>query len=86
MNFKKWLKTFVEEKGIQHEHFTVDYQGQLHIVEMDFLIDFLSGLDKKNQDKIKLTIIQMDFLNKNVMDFMKYCAEGYIQMVYANEL
>lgn len=86
MNFKKWLETLVQEKGLQNEVFTIGWQGQFHVVEMDYLIEFLSGLDRENRDRVKDMLVWIDYKNGHVIDFLNHCAEGYIKMVYATEL
>ncbi|MCM3773992.1 hypothetical protein ACTHPB_27760 [Priestia megaterium] len=82
MDFKKWLQTLVEEKGLSYECFTVKHEEFIHFIEMDYLIDFLSGLDKEMQDTIKTTLVKIDFMNGDVMHFLDHCATGYIQVVY----
>jgi hypothetical protein len=52
MRFAKWLEVFVEEKGLENEIFNFEMQGQFHMVEMTFLVEFLQGLDKESQKKI----------------------------------
>jgi hypothetical protein len=79
MNFKKWLETLIEEKGLENEIFTIDYEGEFHMIEMQFLVEFLGGMDKRNQDKIKNILVMIDFKNGDVMDFMNHCARGYVE-------
>lgn len=86
MNFKNWLQRLVKEKGLENEVFTVGWQGQFHVVEMGYLIDFLSGLERDNRDRVKDTLVWIDYKNGSVMHFLNYCAEGYIKHVYAAEL
>jgi len=82
MNFKKWLQTLVEEKGLAYECFTVEHEEFTHFIEMDYLIDFLAGLDGELQEKVRTTLVKIDFMNGDVMHFLNHCANGYIQTVY----
>ncbi|MFP5109618.1 hypothetical protein ACSU6B_23110 [Neobacillus sp. C211] len=84
MNFKKWIETFVEEKGFQNEAFTFELQEQFHMVEMDFLVEFLKELDSVNQKKIKDMLVKIDFMNGNCLDFLKHCAKGYVHATYCD--
>jgi len=84
MKFAKWLEVFIEEKGYENEVFNFEMQGQFHMVEMDFLVEFLKGIDGENQRKIKDMLVKIDFMNGNVKDFLLHCAKGYVHATYCN--
>jgi hypothetical protein len=73
--FANWLDTFVEEKGLDRLHaFEVEGRSGLNIIPLDVLLDHMKIAPKREQDRIKDTIVRIDFLNGNVMDFFKHLA------------
>jgi len=78
MNFKTWINTFIEEKGIDINH-TFEVEGRewgMNLIPVGSIIEFACGLDRASQQKIKATIVKIDFINGDVMHFLEYIAKG----------
>lgn len=81
--FEKWLRTFIEEKGLDlHESFDITHNGQFHIMELGALIDIIVKSSKAEQKQIKNTIVMIDFKNGDVMHYFNFLAEAYIKTNY----
>lgn len=76
----KWIKRFLEEKGIDEEDFIeiTDDQGKFHIMPIECITEFILQMPQKIQDKIKATMAMIDFKNGNIMDYMTHLAKGMI--------
>lgn len=83
MNFKKWLETFIEEKGFENELFEVEYGMNKHFIEMGVLVNFLSQIPRNQQESVKTTLVKIDFMNGDVMHFLRHLAKGYIETQYS---
>lgn len=73
--FANWIDTFVEEKGLEIDQtFEVEGRSGLNVIPLAVLIEHMKIAPKREQDRIKDTIVRIDFLNGNVMDFFKHLA------------
>jgi len=80
-NFGKWLDTFIDEKELDREktfEFTVG--GTWHYMPLGVVIDTIKTLPKVQKDKIKSTIVMIDFKAGNVMHYFEYLAKGIAQI------
>lgn len=85
MSFDKWLDTYVEEANLDTEQIIYegdDNKGVLHIMELGSVIDVIKSASSTEKAKIKNTIVKIDFMNGNVLDFFKYLAGAYIKVNY----
>ena len=77
--YEKWLKTFIEEKGLDLDsEFTVEHKGNIHFISLDFLVGVILKASKEEQEKIKNTIVKIDFMNGDTMHFFNHLATAYI--------
>ena len=77
--YEKWLKTFIEEKGLDLDsEFTVEHEGNIHFINLGFLVEVILKSSKEEQEKIQNTIVRLDFINGNVMHFFEHLAFAYI--------
>ena len=75
--FNNWLDKFLEEKGIQlEESFTIEVDGVSHLFDYESIVEQIKNASKKQQDKIRETIVKIDFYNANVKDYFKHIATG----------
>lgn len=78
-SFNKWLDTFISEKNIDRDRiFSVNHKGDIHIVEMERLIELCKSTTLMQQGQIKSILVELDFYNRNCIDFFKHLAEGYV--------
>jgi hypothetical protein len=72
-NFKKWLDTFIKEKHLPMEDiFEINKGGNLNIMSYKTIYEHILITTKEEQQKIKDTIVKIDFLNGNVLNFFKH--------------
>ena len=77
--YEKWLRTFIEEKGLGLDsEFTVEHEGNIHFISLDFLVGVILKASKEEQEKIKNTIVKIDFMNGDTMHFFNHLATAYI--------
>ena len=80
---RKWLKTLVEEKGLNTNHiFEVEHKGEIHFIEFGYLIEVILKSSKEEQKQIKNILVQIDFKNGDIMHFLNHLANGYIKTNY----
>ena len=77
--FSKWLDTFVSEKNLPERHYEIEWNGNDHIVESDFVIELAKGASEGEQRFIKETIVKIDFMNGDVHHFFEHLANAYVR-------
>jgi hypothetical protein len=71
--FTTWFETLLQEKGVNRQHvFEIDVYGDLHVIEMDFVIWSLFNQDNILAHLYKAIIVSWDVLNK---PFLKTLAD-----------
>lgn len=73
-----YLNTLLEEKGISQET-VLEVTGSewgTNFMPISVVVDFVSNLDTNTQNKIKDTLVKIDFHNGDVIDFITYIAKG----------
>ena len=75
--FSKWFETFLEEKDLPFESFTVTADnGVEHIMDTDVVIEAIKGCSAEEQRGIKDIIVRLDFANAPINHFFKHLGEG----------
>ena len=81
-SFNNWIDTFIEEKGIDTNHtFEIEKNDTLHLIDIAMIVSFLKSeyfVDENAKAKIKSTFVKIDFLNGDVLDYLKFLAKGII--------
>lgn len=77
-DFNTWLETFIEEKGINtgRAFDFVNDNGVWNLIPLEVVIEFIKQLPKEQKNKIKTTIVKIDFMNGNVYHYFEYLAKG----------
>ena len=77
MTFNKWLDTLIEEKGLNPE-MTFQVQGVIytHIITLGVIVEQLKASDRTVQAQFKTKAVQIDFLNGDLVPFLKHLAKG----------
>lgn len=78
MTFTKWLDTFISEKNLDDRVYEINHNGNLHMVESDFVIELAKNASKKEQSFIKTTLVKIDFAHGDVHHFLKHLAGCYV--------
>ncbi len=76
MNAKEYIETFFDEKEVPIEVWAItDDDGTFHIISSDVVIEFLKTLDGKDAEKVRDTLVMIDFNNGDVNHFLKFVAK-----------
>ncbi len=77
MKFDEWFTTFLEEKEIDLED-TIEFDDHngFNIMPIGVIKEFLEGQITSIKERVKDTIVKIDFYNGDVMDFLKHIAKG----------
>lgn len=77
MNFKNWIDTFIDEKGIDLEHtFTVPGEWGDNLIPVGCVIDAMKQAPDDERSMIKRTLVAIDFNNGSVLHFLEYMAKA----------
>lgn len=80
MTIEKWLNKFIDETDLDREHiFEINYEGTLHSMDFETVVNSIIALPAENQRKIKNTIVKIDSHNGNIMHYLNYVAEGLVK-------
>jgi len=77
--FSKWIDVLVSEKGITDRMIEVEGASGLNIIPLEIIIDAIKSAPKQEQEKIKTTLVMIDFKNGDVMHFFKHLAGAIAQ-------
>ena len=77
-----FFRLMLEEKGLDNETIEVEHEDNLHIIDMDRIIDLMECTTKDEQKTIEETMRKIDFLNGDMMHYMKHLATGYVVTHY----
>lgn len=78
--FEKWLRTFIEEKGLDYDHEFVYFHNETtHFMTLGALVEIMVKASAQEQKQIKDKIVYIDFKNGNVMHFLNFLGEAYIK-------
>lgn len=80
MTFATWIKTFLEEKGIDGEE-TLEAEGPsgTNWIPVDCLVEMMIGAPKREQDGIKATMVKLDFVNAPIRPYLAHLAKAVAQ-------
>lgn len=77
MKFSDWLKTFIDEKGINTEQILeVEGDSGTNFIPVQVVLDHVLKTTKDEQWKIKDIIVRIDFMNGDVLHFLKHLAKA----------
>lgn len=77
--FEKWLNVFIEEKGIDIlEEFKSTKDGVSKIFTYEEVLENFKSTSEREQEKIKSKMIQIDFYNADVKDFIREMSKALI--------
>lgn len=80
----KYFETFFTEKQLPYAEFEIEFNGQVHFIDNEFVIELIKGTQGKEAEAIRTTLVKIDFANGDVNHFLRHLAEGYIKANYAN--
>lgn len=73
--FDEWLDKFIEEKEINlDEPFSIEVDGIGHLFDYASIIEQIKHTSKSQQEKIRNKIVEIEFYNADVKDFLRHLA------------
>lgn len=77
MNFNNWLDTFIEEKGVDTEEI-LEAEGAsgTNFIPVGVIVEHMKMASPREKDQIQGMIVQIDFLNGDVLHFFKHLAKA----------
>ncbi|OIR24875.1 hypothetical protein [Bathymodiolus thermophilus thioautotrophic gill symbiont] len=74
---KKYLNNLIEEKGIDiNTIFEIEGKTGVNLITLEVVIEHILIAVKKDQQAIKKTLVEIDFVNADVLDFFKHLAKS----------
>lgn len=78
-NFNKWIDTFMTEKDLPIRTYEIEWNGQTHFVESDFVVSVAKQSSDNEKRFIRDTITKIDFMNGDVHHFLNHLATAYVR-------
>lgn len=76
-NMKTWLRTFIEEKEIDlDQHFEIQGQRCGNIFTYGYIVETIEVAPAHEQKKIRDVLVQIDFANGDVRDFLRHLGKA----------
>jgi len=77
MNFKNWLETFIEEKGLNMAAtFEVEGASGTNFFSYEVIKEHMLIASKEEQAQIKNVLVMIDFKNGDVLDFFRHLGKA----------
>ncbi|AYQ57032.1 hypothetical protein MS2017_1342 [Bathymodiolus thermophilus thioautotrophic gill symbiont] len=74
---KKYLNNLIKEKGIDiNTIFEIEGKTGVNLITLEVVIEHILIAAKKDQQAIKKTLVEIDFVNADVLDFFKHLAKS----------
>jgi len=74
---KNYLELLITEKGVSLEC-DIDLEGHVGLT-YQMLVDFIVGQAVLYHEKIRMTLVKIDFNNGDVFDYLDHLAEGMVK-------
>lgn len=75
----KYIEQLLEEKKISVET-GIDLEGHIGLT-LQNVVEFIDNMPKAMQDKVRATLVEIDYKNGDVMHFFHYIAKGMVTLV-----
>lgn len=79
MNFKKWLETLLEEKGIDLElPLEIESNGPFgnNYIPVQVIVDQMKTAPAHEQSKMKDILVKIDFANGDILHFISHLGKA----------
>ncbi|WP_329385741.1 DUF3991 domain-containing protein [Anaerofustis sp. HA2171] len=73
--FNKWFDTFIQEKDNIKEFIILNKDDNIHMFSTEDLCKHIKKFSIEEKEKIKDTLVKLDYVNADIMDFFNYIAE-----------
>lgn len=73
------LNKFFEEKEIPFTSWEIEYDGQIHFIDSDFIIEAIISSQGNERNKIIGTLFALDIKNASILDYLHYLAKCKVE-------
>lgn len=74
-----FFRRMADEKGILVNSFEIEVDGVLHMMNVEQIIQLIEQAPEHEQKKIKDIFSKIDFMNGDLMHFIKHLAKGFVK-------
>jgi hypothetical protein len=78
----RYLERFFEEKEVRYEMYEIEENGELNLIDTDYVVQAIKGAPKGEKEQIANTLRKIDFANGDVNHYLKFLAEALVKMRY----
>jgi hypothetical protein len=82
-NMASYFDRFFAEKEIPFQTFEVEFEGMVHFIDNETVIDLVKETKGGERKSIESTLRKIDFANGDVNHFLRHLAEGYVKSNFA---
>ena len=77
-NFKEWLEAFLKEKDLSLEETTIEFEDHngWNYMPIGVIAEFFYQQPPEIQHKVKDTVVKIDFMNGDIMHYLKFLGKG----------
>jgi len=77
--FNEWFDILIKEKEIDTtQNFEITVNDQFNIMPLSMIVDLVKNASSQEQNSIKDMLVKIDFLNGNIVDYLKHLAKCYL--------
>ncbi|KKL13024.1 hypothetical protein LCGC14_2529900 [marine sediment metagenome] len=76
LNFNEWFTLFLKEKGLSDIVIEFEDKYAWHHMPIQVVREYLSFCNEEVQLKIKSKLVELDFCNISISNFLEYIARG----------
>lgn len=76
--YEQWLRTFIQEKGLNTEH-VFEIEGGVfgtNYIPLEVVIETICKCNRQEKEAIRRKIVMIDFHNGDVMHFFNHLAKA----------
>jgi hypothetical protein len=78
LQFDEWLKVFLEEKGLSEKTIEFEDNRYWHYMPVSVIFEWLLNTDNATKKAVKSKLVELDFHNRSIPNFLQYIAEYLI--------
>lgn len=78
---KSFFRTMMEEKELMNQVFTIGEREDLHIFEVENVIELIEATTPEEQEVIKEMFSKIDFHNGDLLHYIKFLADCFLKKI-----
>jgi len=72
------IKTFFNEKDLEYKSWNIEHNGEFNLIDNEVVIEGILNTKGEERKAIKKMLSKLDFLNKDINDYLHHLAKGMI--------